>query len=118
MAISVICAGCGKRLKAKESLAGRTVACPNCKHQLTIPQPEDEAADFLLEPQTMPAPARPAAAADVPRAKESPARAPRPAPQPRSGVSAALPPLDADEPPLWRPQLLWLLIVAVLPTPV
>ncbi|MBI3411030.1 MAG: PrsW family intramembrane metalloprotease [Planctomycetes bacterium] len=38
MPISVTCAGCGKKLKAKPELAGKRVACPNCRHPITVPE--------------------------------------------------------------------------------
>jgi DNA-directed RNA polymerase subunit RPC12/RpoP len=43
--VSVTCAGCGKKLKAKEELAGRKVKCPHCGKSVLIPLAEATAAD-------------------------------------------------------------------------
>jgi hypothetical protein len=32
------CSGCGKGIQAKPELAGKQVACPNCKTTITVPQ--------------------------------------------------------------------------------
>lgn len=45
MPISVTCKGCGKTLKAKDTLAGKKVKCPGCSTALTIPAPEAEVLD-------------------------------------------------------------------------
>lgn len=37
MPIKVQCAGCGKKLKAKDKHAGRQVRCPDCRHPIAIP---------------------------------------------------------------------------------
>src|SRR5207237_806998 len=55
MPISITCHGCGKRIKAKDTLAGRTVPCPGCGVKLVIGSAEEVAAALLLEdapPQT------------------------------------------------------------------
>ncbi len=39
MPISVQCPGCGKKLKAKDELAGKRVKCPSCGQVLGIPLP-------------------------------------------------------------------------------
>src|SRR5262249_34722038 len=100
MPIAVTCAGCGKKLKAKENLAGRTVACPNCGKQVTIPQaePPEDATYKVAEPS-------PAEAAPEPR---EPVRSTRPTPP-------SLPPLRSEETPFWLLHLHWLLVLALIP---
>jgi len=57
MPISVTCPACGQRLKAKDTLAGRTVPCPKCGGKLQIPRaPEEEAQYLLQEPEPEPPP--------------------------------------------------------------
>jgi DNA-directed RNA polymerase subunit RPC12/RpoP len=36
--IHFACQGCGKKLHAKDELAGRTAKCPNCRQPITIPE--------------------------------------------------------------------------------
>src|SRR5947207_2449512 len=60
MPISLTCTGCGKRLKAKDSLAGRTVPCPHCGVKLVIGSAEDVAASMLLDEAASPEPDYPA----------------------------------------------------------
>ena len=38
--IRMACPDCGKKLHAKDELAGRTAKCPSCGRAITIPQPE------------------------------------------------------------------------------
>lgn len=52
MTVSFTCPNCGKRLKADDSRAGRSAACPRCSTMVTIP--------------AAPAPAPPAAAVEPP----------------------------------------------------
>jgi hypothetical protein len=40
--IRLQCPGCRKNLGVKDELAGRLVACPQCKTKLRVPQPEPE----------------------------------------------------------------------------
>ncbi len=40
--IPVECDACGKRFKAKASLAGRSGKCPGCGSPITVPEPEDD----------------------------------------------------------------------------
>lgn len=104
MPISITCTGCGKKLKAREALAGRTVACPGCGAQLTIPQAvvEEPATYQLAEPA--PEPAEP----PEPPEPHQPAKRARPAPP-------SLPPLRSEETPFWLRHLHWLLILALIP---
>ena len=109
MPISITCHGCGKRLKAKESLAGRTVACPSCGTKLLIDSADDIAA-ALLRDDAEPQAAQPEAPApsedDAPPEREA-------APQRRTAAASirrkparaadvtSLPPLTTNDPPLW-----------------
>ena len=45
MSIDVTCEFCGKRLKAKESSAGREVPCPDCGGPIQIPEPVYDAVE-------------------------------------------------------------------------
>jgi RsiW-degrading membrane proteinase PrsW (M82 family) len=104
MPISVTCAGCGKKLKGKDNLAGRTVACPNCGGQVTIPKAEaqEDATYKVAEPS-------PASAASEPR---EPVRSTRPISPP---PAPSLPPLRSEETPFWLRHLHWLLVLALIP---
>jgi hypothetical protein len=121
MPISLTCSGCGKRLKAKDTLAGRTVPCPACGAELTIGSAEDAAAALLLGDAAPPAESEAPPPDDVPPPKRTeeprpsapvtaPAQKPAPTPEIRS-----LPPLTAKEPPLWLRHLHWLLVLALIP---
>src|ERR1700687_3264255 len=126
MPISVICDSCGKRLRAKGTLAGRTVACPGCGTKLIIGSVDDAAAAMLLD-EGQPQPTKPEAPLpheDAPppkRSEERPPRAPMPRPDwPREKAVAApairsLPPLSSKDPPLWLRHLHWLLVLALIP---
>jgi phage FluMu protein Com len=61
--ISFTCAACGKALKTKDEMAGRTVKCPGCRAPVRIPAPEasKEELDALLPEEPAP-PEKPAAA--------------------------------------------------------
>src|SRR5207244_9532955 len=113
--ISITCPACAKKLKAKDSLAGKTVACPGCGQKLVIPQPEEAAASFLLEEETTPE-APPPPPSPVQRRYEEPtSEAPRSLAKPSKKALDSLPPLGANEPPLWLRHLHWLLILALVP---
>src|SRR5215510_12549026 len=108
MAITVICAGCGKRLKAKDSLAGRTVNCPNCGQKLVIKPSEDDVAALLLDQEasgSSPAqgelqPERPASSLPRRQAPEPATPVPRPKKiEPTTPSVASLPPLTTNDPP-------------------
>jgi hypothetical protein len=67
MSITVQCS-CGAKLRAKESHAGRTLACPKCNEPLEVPKPQSPHIpaptpndfDFeTSEPPTLPAPTPP-----------------------------------------------------------
>ena len=120
MPISITCDGCGKRLKAKDSLAGRTVGCPSCGTKLLIGSADDVAAAALLGDDAEP----PADEAEAPAPRESvapPKRAVEPAPR-RAPAKAgratdvrALPPLTTNDPPFWLRHLHWLLVLSLIP---
>jgi RsiW-degrading membrane proteinase PrsW (M82 family) len=116
MPIVVACSGCGKRLKAPDTFAGKTVSCPSCKQKLQIPEAGDEeSATYVLQDAPVPAPpppppARPEIPTEEERAEQEwTGKAP-----PKKSV-ASLPPLKANEPPLWLRHLHWLLALALLP---
>ena len=123
MPISVTCPGCGKKLKAKDSLAGRTAPCPACGAKLVIGSADDIAA-ALLRDDTEPEPAEaetsapPEDAAPARRIADAPRRSPtrstrerpRRAPAPQS-----LPPLTTNDPPFWLRHLHWLLAFSLIP---
>ncbi len=124
MPISVTCPGCGKRLKAKDSLAGRMVPCPACGTKLVIGSPEDIAAALLRDDAGPPAgePEAPAPPEDhaPPERPAEPPRRPRPKPVVRrkpgpAAAASSLPPLTANEPPFWLRHLHWLLVLALIP---
>jgi RsiW-degrading membrane proteinase PrsW (M82 family)/DNA-directed RNA polymerase subunit RPC12/RpoP len=122
MAISLVCPGCGKRLKAKETLAGRTVPCPGCGHKLLIPAAEEAAADILLQDESPPEPAddeSPEDEAPPPERRDPEPRRPlpsRPMATPRrQPTPTTLPPLKSDETPAWLRHLHWLLALALIP---
>ena len=48
--IQIVCSGCGKRLHAKDELAGRMAKCPNCRQPIRIPDaPADESDAIPLD---------------------------------------------------------------------
>jgi RsiW-degrading membrane proteinase PrsW (M82 family) len=122
MPISITCHGCGKRLKAKDGLAGKTVGCPSCGTKLVIDSPDDIAAALLredAEPQTdEPEPSAtseeeaPEREAEPPRRTAPPSIRRKPA---RAADMTTLPPLTTNDPPLWLRHLHWLLILSLIP---
>jgi RsiW-degrading membrane proteinase PrsW (M82 family) len=118
--LSITCPACGKRLKARDELAGKVLPCPNCKEKVQVPQPEDAIADLLLQSEgPAEAPPEPDPEPEPEAVEERPApapRRPRPAPAWRpKEAPASLPPLTTNEPPLWLRHLHWLLVLALLP---
>ncbi len=125
MSISVTCSGCGKRLKAKDALAGRTVPCPACGTKLMIGSPDDIAAAILrgddveLPPVERQAPT-PREDAEPPKraAERAPRRDPAPSLRTIPGRGAplqSLPPLTTNDPPFWLRHLHWLLVLSLIP---
>lgn len=125
MPISLTCSECGKRLKARDELAGKVLPCPSCGHKVHVPEAEESIAGYLLqdEPPSPPAPAIVPPADEeeeqlVARRKPSPvvpaARSTSPV-VPTTRKTAPLPPLTTNEPPLWLRHLHWLLVLALLP---
>lgn len=118
MPISVTCSHCGKRLKARDELAGKALPCPNCKEKVLIPADEEDIAGYLLhdeqasqEPSSVALPSPP----EEDEAEPTPVRR-KPARTASSSVKVeTLPPLTMNEPPLWLRHLHWLLVLALLP---
>ena len=117
MPISLTCSQCGKRLKARDELAGKLLRCPNCGRKVPVPEAEESAAGYLLQdeppPQSSPSSAIPAPVNEEEEplvARRKPSQA---IPGPRKTVP--LPPLTSNEPPLWLRHLHWLLVLALLP---
>jgi RsiW-degrading membrane proteinase PrsW (M82 family) len=115
MSISITCSACQKRLKAKDSLAGKTVACPGCGQKLVLPQLEEAAASFLLDENSQEDAPPPQASTDEKSYSLAPAAVPHPPILSAKKSVASLPPLTMNEPPLWLRHLHWLLILALLP---
>jgi RsiW-degrading membrane proteinase PrsW (M82 family)/DNA-directed RNA polymerase subunit RPC12/RpoP len=111
MPISVTCAHCGKRLKAREELAGKTLACPNCKEKVLIPAAEEDIAGYLLQDEPPPSPSSLDSSSEkefvVRRKPERVKQAVRPV--------ESLPPLSTNDQPLWLRHLHWLLVLGLLP---
>jgi RsiW-degrading membrane proteinase PrsW (M82 family) len=88
MPISLTCHGCGKRLKAKDTLAGRTLPCPACGAKLVIGSADDAAAAMLLDEE--------AAQADEPDSSPPQGDVALPKRASKPGVSPASPPPPSD----------------------
>jgi len=56
MTIAFECSSCNARLQAKPKLAGKTLACPKCKAQVVVPQPEASAAPITESAEKKPPP--------------------------------------------------------------
>ena len=117
MPISVICSSCGKRLKAKDDHAGKSLPCPNCGQKVRVPEPDEESGGYLLQAET---PTEQAQGTDTahPKAEEEAVSPPTPKrvrPAPSREDVARLPPLTSNEPPPWLRHLHWLLVLALLP---
>jgi len=41
MSIRFRCDQCGKAVRTNENMSGRTVKCPNCRHPLLVPDPDE-----------------------------------------------------------------------------
>ncbi len=126
MPISITCSACGKRLKAKDALAGRTAPCPACGAKLVIGSVDDTAAAMLLDDAALPpepeAPPIPHDdAIDQPRVDKRPPSSPavrRSEPRLKPVAkreTVALPPLTTKDPPIWLRHLHWLLILSLIP---
>src|SRR5579871_544532 len=117
MPISLTCKECGKRLKAREELAGKLLPCPNCGSKVLVPEPDENIASYLLKDEPpAPSPSPPAIPAPSSEEEEEVVgrrQPPRTAPQTRK--MEVLPPLAMNEPPLWLRHLHWLLVLALLP---
>ncbi len=121
MPISITCHGCGKRLKAKESLAGRTVPCPSCGTKLVIGSADDIAAALLSDdPEPQADEPGPPSEEETPEREAEPPRRRAAAPSiqrkpARAPDVTTLPPLSTNDPPLWIRHLHWLLILSLIP---
>lgn len=60
MPIRVKCGGCGRGVKAPDSMAGKQAKCPGCGAALLIPKPVQSASMTTPAPQNPPAPSLPA----------------------------------------------------------
>ena len=49
MSIPIQCDSCGKKFKGKDVLAGKRVACPNCKQPINVPAQEASSLGDLLD---------------------------------------------------------------------
>jgi RsiW-degrading membrane proteinase PrsW (M82 family) len=116
------CPACGKRLKAKDELAGRVLPCPNCKQNVSIPEPGDEVPVYLVEPE-QPAeqpersepPPEPLVPSELDPEPAPVRRRPRSAPFETIRRKGAPPPLSTNEMSPWVRHLHWLLVLALLP---
>jgi phage FluMu protein Com len=59
MAISIHCPGCGKKLNAPDSAAGRKARCPHCKTVVTLPMMGAPQEDEVLDAEPVAAPPPP-----------------------------------------------------------
>ncbi len=115
MPISLTCSACGKRLKAPDQLAGKTLPCPACREKVCIPATEEEAAiSSLLKDDP---PAAPPVDSEEDRADETPPSAKPQAARPHVAIrpTATLPPLTGNELPLWQRHLHWILVLTLIP---
>ena len=88
MSGSVHCFGCNSTLRYTEKLLGKTVRCPKCNHEITIPK-TDDVDEYQLAPVNEPKASQPA-----PPANPVPQRtAPQSATHPNTATaSGAVPP--------------------------
>src|SRR5947209_6217599 len=116
MPISITCPSCSKRLKAKDTLAGKLVACPSCRTRLRIPQPEteDDAAGYLLQESTPSEDLPSSPERGTEELSERPLPRPRPVAPPKP-AAPLLPVLKSEEAPGWLRHLHWLLVLALIP---
>jgi RsiW-degrading membrane proteinase PrsW (M82 family) len=117
MPISVRCPACGRGHKAPDRAAGQVLKCLACGQPMTVPAAElDPAAILLGLEKSEPAPPREAEDEPAPLPVEAPEPPPTPPrkPKPKPDI-ATLPPLTANDPPLWRRHLHWLLVLAMIP---
>lgn len=133
MPIDVVCSGCRQKLRAKDSLAGKTVACPKCALKIAIPAPTpiiEEAAE-IVEAEAVPV----AAVVQAPevededneifQAQVEEAQPPEPpalkkkksggkkSGQKKKRVRNAA--IDSAAAPFWLRHLHWLLVLALIP---
>jgi DNA-directed RNA polymerase subunit RPC12/RpoP len=112
MPLSVLCAGCKRKLRVADTLIGKAIKCPHCAHKMVVKKP---AAPALAGAAARPAagqvkkapakgpPPKPTAAAKVPPPKPAPAKTPAAAKPPakpiKNGAAAKAPPAKAPAKP-------------------
>ncbi len=130
MSISVLCSDCGKRAKAPDQAAGRTLKCPACGSPVVVPPLSVEEIDpsAILLGDDVPA-SQSISDKDSsessyglnPQYNEtgSPERMEPPTPPKKSVFKqpsiSHLPPLTTNDQPFWRRHLHWLLVLAMIP---
>ena len=119
MAISLTCSDCGKRLKARDELAGKLLPCPHCGHKVLVPEADENIAGYLLRddapPPSEPTPSIPSSASEEEDQIVERRKPPQAATKAQKAAPKTLPPLTTNEPPLWLRHLHWLLVLALLP---
>ena len=109
MPISITCPGCGKRLKARDELAGKVLPCPHCKEPVHVAQPEDEIANLLLQderPAEAPSPPEPEPEEEAAEERPAPVRRQRPRRRAQAlaiGRAEQTPPAATAAAPRWYP---------------
>jgi RsiW-degrading membrane proteinase PrsW (M82 family) len=121
MAISFVCRGCGKSIRAPDQFAGKRARCPGCKLVVTVPvpAPADDPGYEVVNDVPVPSPVESRHGATETawkgaRGYEPPAREPvyRSPVRPTSSTRrATLPPPDHS----LRDRLYWILILALVP---
>jgi RsiW-degrading membrane proteinase PrsW (M82 family) len=119
MSIVVSCS-CGKRLRARDELAGKRAKCPGCGKALLVPptaaDPEQDLYDVVDAPTPVPSMPKPVAPPRPPIAAApaySPPVAGRAAPIAKKPVAA--PALAQESGPQMRQYLYWILVVTLIP---
>lgn len=117
MPISFTCSDCGKRLKARDELAGKQLPCPNCGRKVQIPEAVEDIAASLFQEESPPPIATPHSVSEPTSEEEEqiPVRRKPSRPVTKAVKTETLPPLTTNDPPLWLRHLPWLLILALLP---
>jgi hypothetical protein len=85
--VRLVCPGCAKTLQVNDTLSGRQIYCPRCRHVIRVPVAAAAAADQATLPPAAPA-------ADAATLPPAPAQDAETLPPPAAGHEAAtLPPL-------------------------
>jgi RsiW-degrading membrane proteinase PrsW (M82 family) len=121
MPISFSCPNCGRKLKAPEAAAGKTLPCPSCRTVVTVPAPTAPLDGF--DPDWL-SDGSPAEAKKNPLVKETAEvyeaseEAEPPSIRPTAEIRKMKRPqevLRADETPGWQRHLHWALLLALVP---